>query len=111
MSLSARDFDRVSTVEEVVLMRELTLGEKALRQTILRGSALNLLWALLIGGVVTAAIFMFVRASWVRWALFVPIVLWVGGCITVAIRDVLWLLKQEAAKKSTDPRQASGDSC
>jgi len=92
-------------------MKELTAGEKALRHTVLRGSALNVLWAVLIGGVVTAAILIFASAGWLRWALLLPIVLWVGGCIKVAIKDVLWLLRQEAARKSTDPTQASGDSC
>ena len=91
-------------------MRESTVGEKALRQTVLRGSVLNVVWAVLIGGAAAAAIFMFASAGWVRWALFLPIILWVGGCIRVAIRDVLWLLKREAAGKSTDPSQASGDS-
>jgi len=82
-------------------MRELTVGEKAVRQTVLRGAVWNLLWAVLIGGVATAAIFMF-ASGWVKWALFLPIVLWVGGCIKVAIRDVLWLRAREAARESTD---------
>jgi hypothetical protein len=90
-------------------MEELTVGEKALRQTVLRGSALNVLWAVLIGGVLTAAIFTFISAGWLRWALFLPILLWVAGCIRVAIIDFLSLREQEATRKSTDPCQASSE--
>jgi hypothetical protein len=61
-------------------MRELTVGEKALRQTVLRGAAWNVIWAFLIGGAATAAIFMF-TSGWVKWALFIPVMLWVFGCI------------------------------
>jgi hypothetical protein len=87
-------------------MRELTVGEKALRQTVLRGSILNVVWAVLIGGAAATAIFMFVSTGWARWILFLPIILWVGGCIKVAIRDVVWLRRKEAARESTDPNQA-----
>ena len=87
-------------------MRELTVGEKALRQTVLRGAAWNVRWAFLIGGAATAAIFMF-TSGWVKWALFIPVMLWVFGCIKKAMRDVSWLLAQEASRESTD--HASSD--
>jgi len=68
-------------------MNQSGVGEKAYLQVVRREAVRNVLWGVLIGGAAVGAIFIFAW-GWVKWALLVPVILWVGGCIRTALRDV-----------------------
>jgi hypothetical protein len=86
-------------------VEQLTAGEKALLQTMRRDAVRNVLLAILIGGVATAARLAFTR-GWVRWLLLGMIILWVGGCIRVACKDMAWVYRKVALTDDLKPMSA-----
>lgn len=87
-------------------MKQPVVEEKAYLQIVRREAVRNVLWGILIGGVAVAVIFVFAR-GWLKWALLLPVIWWLGGCIRTALRDVEDARRVINQRISHDPNDAT----